>query len=137
MSIQDQESFLSKTHPFEVLTPSQIATCIEHMDIAYYPKDTVLISPEKIPKYFFIIIKGSVFEYSPENVVVMDYQSEDTFDSNSLIYGKCENSFRVNEELICYEIEKKTFLELIDKNQKFKDFFLKDLVNKSRTLKDK
>ena len=53
MSIQDQESFLSKTHPFEVLTPSQIATCIEHMDIAYYPKDTVLISPEKIPKYFF------------------------------------------------------------------------------------
>lgn len=137
MSIQDQESFLSKTHPFEVLTPSQIATCIEHMDIAYYPKDTVLISPEKIPKYFFIIIKGSVFEYSPENVVVMDYQSEDTFDSNSLIYGKCENSFRVNEELICYEIEKKTFLELIDKNQKFKDFFLKDLVNKIRTLKDK
>ncbi|MCT7517781.1 DUF294 nucleotidyltransferase-like domain-containing protein [Aliarcobacter cryaerophilus] len=137
MSIQDQESFLSKTHPFEVLTPSQIATCIEHMDIAYYPKDTVLISPEKIPKYFFIIIKGSVFEYSPENIVVMDYQSEDTFDSNSLIYGKCENSFRVNEELICYEIEKKTFLELIDKNQKFKDFFLKDLVNKIRTLKDK
>src|SRR5574344_577747 len=137
MSIQDQESFLSKTHPFEVLTPSQIATCIEHMDIAYYPKDTVLISPEKIPKYFFIIIKGSVFEYSPENVVVMDYQSEDTFDSNSLIYGKCENSFRVNEELICYEIEKKTFLELIDKNEKFKDFFLKDLVNKIRTIKDK
>ena len=137
MSIQDQESFLSKTHPFEVLTPSQMAMCIEHMDIAYYPKDTVLIGPEKIPKYFFIIIKGSVFEYSPENVVVMDYQSEDTFDSNSLIYGKCENSFRVNEELICYEIEKKIFLELIDKNQKFKDFFLKDLVNKIRTLKDK
>ena len=57
MSIQDQESFLSKTHPFEVLTPSQMAMCIEHMDIAYYPKDTVLIGPEKIPKYFFIIIK--------------------------------------------------------------------------------
>ena len=47
MSIQDQESFLSKTHPFEVLTPSQIATCIEHMDIAYYPKDTVLCCLEK------------------------------------------------------------------------------------------
>ncbi len=54
---QDQESFLSKTHPFEVLTPSQIATCIEHMDIAYYPKDTVLISPEKIPKYFLLLSK--------------------------------------------------------------------------------
>ena len=93
------------------------------MDIAYYPKDTVLISPEKNTKIFFIIIKGSVFEYSPENVVVMDYQSKILL-IQIPIYGKCENSFRVNEELICYEIEK-NFLELIDKNQKFKDFFLK------------
>ncbi|MFV7789839.1 DUF294 nucleotidyltransferase-like domain-containing protein [Aliarcobacter lanthieri] len=137
MSIQDQESFLSKIHPFEVLTPSQMAMCVQHMDIAYYPKDTILISPEKIPEHFFIIIKGSVFEYNNDKVIVMDYQSEDTFDSNSLIYGKCENSFKVNEELICYEIDKKAFLKLIEQNQEFKDFFLKDLVNKIQTLKDK
>jgi len=137
MSIQDQESFLSKIHPFEVLTPSQMATCVQHMDIAYYPKDTFLISLDKIPEHFFIIIKGSVLEYNAENIVVMDYQSEDTFDSNSLIYGKCENTFKVNEELICYEIEKQTFLNLIEKNQAFKDFFLKDLVNKIQTLKNK
>lgn len=137
MSIQDQESFLSKIHPFEVLTPSQMSKCIQHMDIAYYPKDTVLISPEKIPNYFFIIIKGSVYEYSKENIVVMDYQSEDTFDSNSLIYNRCENTFIVNEELICYEIDKAIFLELLEKNKDFKDFFLQDLVNKIQTLKNK
>lgn len=137
MSIQDQESFLSNIHPFEVLSPSQMALCIQHMDIAYYPKDTILISPEKIPEHFFIIIKGSVYEYSNENIVVMDYQHEDSFDSNSLIYGKCDHTFKVNEELICYEIEKKTFLNLIEKNQEFKDFFLKDLVNKIQSLKDK
>ncbi|MFW3425560.1 DUF294 nucleotidyltransferase-like domain-containing protein [Aliarcobacter butzleri] len=137
MSIQDQESFLSNIHPFEVLTPSQMAMCIQHMDIAYYPKDTILISPEKIPEHFFIIIKGSVYEYSNENIVIMDYQHEDSFDSNSLIYGKCDHTFKVNEELICYEIEKKTFLSLIEKNQEFKDFFLKDLVNKIQSLKDK
>ncbi|MFW2599815.1 DUF294 nucleotidyltransferase-like domain-containing protein [Aliarcobacter butzleri] len=137
MSIQDQESFLSNIHPFEVLSPSQMAICIQHMDIAYYPKDTILISPEKIPEHFFIIIKGSVYEYSNENIVVMDYQHEDSFDSNSLIYGKCDHTFKVNEELICYEIEKKTFLSLIEKNQEFKDFFLKDLVNKIQSLKDK
>lgn len=137
MSIQDQEVFLSNIHPFELLSPSQMAKCLEHMDIAYYPKGTVLISPNSIPKSFFIIIKGSVFEYNSDNIVVMDYQSEDTFDSNSLIYNKCENSFKVNEELICYEIDKKAFLDLLEKNQEFKDFFLKDLVNKLRTLKDK
>ncbi len=137
MSIQDQESFLSNIHPFEVLSPSQMAMCIQHMDIAYYPKDTILISPEKITEHFFIIIKVSVYEYSNENIVVMDYQHEDSFDSNSLIYGKCDHTFKVNEELICYEIEKKTFLGLIEKNQEFKDFFLKDLVNKIQSLKDK
>ena len=38
MSIQDQESFLSNIHPFEVLTPSQMAMCIQHMDIAIIQK---------------------------------------------------------------------------------------------------
>ena len=60
MSIQDQEVFLSNIHPFELLSPSQMSLCLEHMDIAYYPKDTVLISPNKIPNTFFIIIKGSL-----------------------------------------------------------------------------
>jgi len=39
--------------------------------------------------------------------------------------------------LICYEIEKESFLELIEKNEGFKDFFLNDLVNKFQTLKHK
>lgn len=137
MSIQDQEVFLSNIHPFELLSPSQMSLCLEHMDIAYYPKDTVLISPNKIPDTFFIIIKGSVFEYNKDKNLIMDYQSEDSFDSNSIIYGKCEHTFKVNEELICYEIDKKIFLDLLEKNQEFKNFYLTDLVNKIKTLKDK
>ena len=137
MSLQDQAAFLSNIHPFQVLTQKQMENCIKHMDIAYYPKDSVLISPEKISNHFFIIIKGSVYEYSSENLVVMDYHHEDSFDSNSLIYGKCNNTFKVHEELICYELEKNTFLKLIEENQQFKDYFLKDLVNKLQTLKDK
>ena len=137
MSLQDQASFLSNIHPFQVLTEGQMDKCIRHMDIAYYPKDSILISPEKISNHFFIIIKGSVYEYSADNLVVIDYHHEDSFDSNSLIYGKCNNTFKVHEELICYEIEKDTFLKLIEINQQFKDYFLKDLVNKIKTLKDK
>lgn len=137
MSIQDQKTFLSNIHPFQVLTSEQMEICIKHMDIAYYPKDSVLINPEQIPNYFFIVIKGSVYEYSVENIVVMDYHHQDSFDSNSLIYGKCNNTFKVYEDLICYELEKNTFLKLIELNQQFKDYFLKDLVNKIQTLKNK
>jgi len=137
MSLQDQEAFLSNIHPFEVLKPSQMERCIKHMDIAYYPKDSVLITPEKISDHFFIIIKGTVYEYSQDQEIVMDYHQEDSFDANSLIYGKCKNTFKVHEDLICYELEKATFLRLIEENKAFKDFFLKDLVHKIKTLKNK
>ncbi|APW64945.1 MULTISPECIES: DUF294 nucleotidyltransferase-like domain-containing protein [Arcobacteraceae] len=136
MSLRDQEDFLSNIHPFEVLNQNQINDCIKHMDIAYYPKDSTLICPSKISNHFFIIIKGSVYEYSDDEVV-MDYHQEDSFDANSLIYNETKHTFKVHEDLICYELEKKTFLKLIEENQKFKDFFLKNLVNKIQTLKDK
>jgi CBS domain-containing protein len=136
MSLRDQKSFLSNIHPFEVLNEEQMDKCIKHMDIAYYPKDEILITPEKIPNHFFVIIKGSVHEYNEEQVL-MDYHHEDSFDANSLIYNESKNSFKVHEDLICYEIEKNIFLELIEKNEEFKNFFLNDLVNKLQTLKDK
>ena len=136
MSLRDQEAFLSNIHPFEVLNKNQINNCIKHMDIAYYPKNSILISPNKISSHFFIIIKGSVYEYSDDEVV-MDYHQEDSFDANSLIYSETKNTFKVHEDLICYELEKVTFLKLIEENQKFKDFFLNNLVEKIQTLKDK
>lgn len=110
MSLRDQKSFLSNIHPFELLDEEQMDRCIRHMDIAYYPKDDILITPEKIPNHFFVIIKGSIHEYNEEEEVLMDYHYEDSFDANSLIYGKTNNSFKVYEDLICYEIEKKSSL---------------------------
>lgn len=55
MSLRDQQAFLSKIHPFEVLNQEQMDICINHMDIAYYPKDTTLINPEKIPNCFLLL----------------------------------------------------------------------------------
>ncbi len=136
MSLRDQKSFLSNIHPFEVLTDEQMDKSINHMDIAYYPKGEILISPEKIPTHFFIIIKGCVHEIKDDEILV-DYHHQDSFDANSLIYNETKNTFKVYEDLICYEIEKKTFLELIEQNSEFKDFFLNNLVSKFQTLKDK
>ena len=137
MSLRDQEAFLSNIHPFEVLTQEQMNLCIKHMDIAYYPKNTTILSPEKISKQFFIIIKGTVHEITSEDELVMDFHQEDSFDANSLIYGECKNSFLVKEDLICYELEKDTFLKLVEENSEFKQFFLNNLVSKLQDLKEK
>jgi len=136
MSLIDQKSFLSKIHPFELLSDEQINLAIRHMDIAYYPKDEILITPQKVPNHFFVIIKGIVHEYKDEEILI-DYHQQDSFDANSLIYGKSKNSFKVYEDLICYEIDKKIFLNLIEENENFGKFFLNNLVNKIQTLKEK
>jgi len=137
MSLSDQKSFLSKIHPFGILDSSQMDTCIKHMDIAYYPKDTILMSSHDIANHFFIIIKGSVHEYAANEQLVMDFHPEDAFDANALIYNECRSTFVANEDLICYELEKKTFLALIKDNEVFGNFFLSNLVHKFKILKDK
>lgn len=136
MSLHDQKNFIKEIHPFEKLTEFELDRALKNMDIAYYPKDTVLISPEKISDYYFIIIKGEVNEYNNDELTFV-YHEQDGFDADSLIYHKTESKFVVNEDLICYELKKSIFLELIGTNKKFESFFLKNLTARFQTLKNK
>ena len=52
MSLHDQESFLKSIYPFELLSPRELSKTVGSMDIAYYKKDTTLISPENISEFF-------------------------------------------------------------------------------------
>jgi len=136
MSLHDQENFIKEIHPFDKLTTYELDTAFKNMDIAYYPKDTILISPEKISDSFFIIIKGEVNEYNNDELTFV-YHEQDTLDADSLIYHKTKSKFIVSEDLICYELKKTTFLNLITENKKFESFFLKNLSARLQTLKNK
>jgi len=134
MSLNSQEEFLKNYHPFNCLNKVEIDLCLNNIDISYYAKDELIISPSNISKYFFIIIKGEVHEYNNEELIAV-YQEEDSFDSNSLIYEKTLSTFKVISDLICYELNKVTFLKLISLNKKFKNYYLQDLSNKLQKLK--
>jgi CBS domain-containing protein len=136
MSLKTQEEFLQNYHPFDYLNQVEIDLCINNIDISYYAKGEVIISPSNISKYFFIIIKGEVNEYKGEELIAV-YQEHDSFDSNSLIYEKTDNTFKVSTDLICYELNKTIFLKLINLNKKFKKYYLQDLSNKLQNLKTK
>ncbi len=136
MSTNEKETFINSIHPFELLSPQDLQKCIKNMDIAYYPKGEVIIEPEKIADIFFVIIKGAVEEFEAEELVG-ELHEMDSFDSDSLIYGKTKYRFVVSEDLICYELKKKTFLELLERNNEFKNFFLNNMVERFQTLKQK
>ena len=136
MSLHDQKEFLKSIHPFDMLDGNELEILLKEITISYYPKESILISPTKLPQKLFFIIKGVVSEYSEEELL-REYHEKDFFDENTVIYDKSEHIFVVSEDLICYELSKKGFLTLFNKNEEFKNFFLLDITGKLQALKKK
>jgi len=105
------------------------------MDIAYYPKETVLISPFIGSEHLYIIIKGCVNEFLEDELHNV-YNQGDSFDANALIYNNVESKFVVQEDLICYLLPKETFLNLIQDHERFRTYFMKDFIQKHQSLKE-
>ena len=134
MSILDQRKLIESIHPFELLSSQELDSLMAKIDIAYYPQDTLLISKDIDSIAFYIIIKGSVSELIDDEIHNV-YSSGDSFDADALIYGKCESKFIVDEDLICYEIKKDNFLDLMQ-NKNIQSYFLQDFVTKHQHLKE-
>lgn len=136
MSLQDQASFLKSIHPFELLTDQELSNAVNAMDISYHQKDTILVSPEKLPEFLYIIIKGEVGEYLNDELTKV-YHNSNSFDADALIYNKTKDTFKVHEELVCFEMKKKDFLKLLKSNREFGAYFLTDLANRIQSAKQK
>jgi len=107
---------------------------MQKIDIAYYPSKTLLISPSISSIAFYIIIKGSVTEYIEDEVHDV-YGAGDSFDADALIYGDTKAKFVVDEDLICYEIKKEDFLDLMQ-DKKVQSYFLQDFISRHQQLKE-
>lgn len=136
MSMYDLEAFLRSIHPFQLLTKQEMSKTMGVVNIAYYKKDTILISPTKPAEFLYIIIKGEVGEYNDDELIKV-YSKSNSLDADALIYAKTTDSFKVLEELICYELKKEDFLWLLDSNVPFKAYFIQDLANKIQSAKQK
>jgi len=133
MSILDQRKLIESIHPFELLSSHELDNLMGKIDIAYYPKDTLLISKTLPSIAFYIIIKGSVNELIDDELHNV-YSEGDSFDADALIYSKTESKFIVDEDLICYEIKKDDFLSLLQ-NKKLQSYFLDDFISRHQQLK--
>lgn len=134
MSILDQRKLIESIHPFELLSSTSLDNLMGKIDIAYYPNSTLLISPTISSIAFYIIIKGSVTEYIDDEIHNV-YSAGDSFDADALIYAKTKAKFIVDEDLICYEIKKEDFLDLMQ-DKKVQSYFLQDFISRHKQLKD-
>ncbi|MCI4405743.1 MAG: CBS domain-containing protein, partial [Sulfuricurvum sp.] len=136
MSLFDQKTLLMSIHPFDLLDERMIEKLMTQMDIAYYPKETVLINPRVRAESLYIIIKGIVNE-SVDGELQNVYGERDSFDANSLIYGNTQSTFSVAEDLICYCLPKESFLNLLQDVESFQNYFMQDFITKHQNLKER
>lgn len=134
MSKYEQQQLLASIHPFDLLDSRVIARLSTQMDIAYYPKETTLISPTLGSEFLYIIIKGSVSELIDDELHNV-YGEMDSFDANALIYNDTKSKFVVQEDLICYLLAKEIFLNLIQDHAPFQNYFMQDFIAKHQLLK--
>lgn len=134
MSKYDQQKLLASIHPFDLLDSRVIARLSTQMDIAYYPTETILISPTLGSDFLYIIIKGSVSEFIGDELHNV-YGEMDSFDANTLIYNDTKSKFVVQEDLICYLLSKEIFLNLIQDHPAFQNYFMQDFIAKHQLLK--
>ena len=132
MSILEQESFISSIHPFGDLTPGQLETFVENIDIVYFKEDEVLQAQGSVPTHLFFILKGLVQE-KQEDEVLSIYSNNEIFDSVSLIENFSKNSFVTAQETICYTLPREIFIKTLHENQILENYFFQSISEKLNT----
>lgn len=136
MSLLDQKMLLKSIHPFDTLNERALEALMKQLDIAYYPKETTLINPTIKSESLYIIIKGVVKETGDDEVLNV-YGERDSFDANALLNNEVKSTYIVEEDLICYELDREYFLNLIQDSDGFRDFYMQDFVSRHQRLKEK
>jgi len=135
LSLLEQRSFISEIPPFDRLDSNELDIVTQSMDIGYFRAgECLIVQGGKSPKHLYIIIKGAVKENNKNDETISLYVSQDSFDAMALLEGKNKNNFIVQEELICYLLPKKIFLDLIRQNNRFEEFYYQNLSTRINQL---
>ena len=119
--------------PFDCLTPDQQRLVRDSVDVAYYPQGDTILNVGDAPTHLWVIIKGFVTQYDGDEVITT-YGPEDTFDGRGLVAGKASSRFVAAEEVVAYQLARKTVTDLIADNDTFGALLFSDLGNKLSAL---
>ena len=126
-------AFHFSASPFDCLTADQQRLVRDSVDVAYYPQGETILDVGQSPSHLWVIIKGFVTQYDGDETIAT-YGPDDTFDGRSLVAGKASNRFVAAEEVVAYQLARKTVTDLIADNDTFGALLFSDLGNKLSAL---
>ncbi len=123
-------SFDFSIPPFDRLDEAE-RRCVENaLDIAYYPRDAVVVPRGGHPESLYVLIKGVVHERDNDDELVAVYTTGDAFDAMTLLKGKSRHQFIAHEEVITYLLPQDLFKQLTANNAAFEAFYFQSLLEK-------
>ena len=136
--------FLRQYPPFAQMEQEAVEFLAAHLDLGYYPKNTIILDPgQSVPGVFHIIQRGTV------QVLPFNAQHSDEAQPVSLGPGECfsvsallENRavmapYTATSDIFCYELPAEKFPELLNRSVVFREFatgYLASMLRESRKL---
>ncbi len=123
------KAFDASNPPFDRLTPREIDTLREALDIGYYRPGDILVSAGAAAESLFVVIKGTIEEREGDELIAL-LGPNDSFDSRAIVQGASAHAFVAREETLVYLVPKELTLRFIRDNSRFGSFFYLDISRK-------
>jgi signal-transduction protein with cAMP-binding, CBS, and nucleotidyltransferase domain len=124
------DNFLNLFDSYVKLTDKDIDICKQYFELKSLPKNNIVEEENKVPKHLYFITKGfmRLFYYDDNgDEITTHIESQNQFITS---FTNFIREIKSNENLECitncefYKIERSKLIELIEKNENFKNFSL-------------
>lgn len=131
-----QLTFFAGHAPFDRMEPAHLLWMLERMQLGYYAKDELIISPEQgVVKRFWVVKQGTVHgEQKVANATDEDTWLElaegECFPLGALLANRSVASvYRAGADTFCYELSASDFHSLLGMSPPFRDFCTRRIAN--------
>ncbi|MDO9189590.1 MAG: cyclic nucleotide-binding domain-containing protein, partial [Sulfurimicrobium sp.] len=127
---------LSRFAPFDRMERGHLEWLAARLEIGYYAKGEVVLSPEQGEAHKFFLIKQGVVQgeqgvvQAQEDAAWLELHEGECFPLGALLSKRPVTSiYRAREDVFCYELGAADFIALTHKSEAFHDFCTRRIAN--------
>lgn len=142
MLVAETIKFLQAYPPFDRMEPDALQFLVEHLKLAYYPKDALIVSPDSgVVRVFHILQRGKVQARQASEISLMEHSlmtlgPGEGFPIGSVTAQRSStNIYTAIGDVFCYELGADDFFALMQKSSVFNLFctqYIASLLSQSR-----
>ena len=134
--IQATAEHLRRHAPFDRMERGDVEWLAARLEVGYYAKGEVVLSPEQGDAHKFFIIKQGVVQgeqgvvQAQEDTAWLELHEGECFPLGALLSKRpVTSTYRAREDLFCYELGVEDFHQLTHRSEAFHDFCTRRIAN--------